>query len=64
MHVDVDPETGALTIRPPSSRPGTFVELRAECDLVVGLSACAAGTCNGGRQGPIAATVLAGHDPA
>jgi len=59
MHVDVDSSTGVLTIRPPSSRAGDHVDLCAERDLVVAVSACAAENTNQGRLKPIGVRVLA-----
>lgn len=53
MHVTVDPESGAIEVRPPRSRPGDFVRLRAEMPLVVGLTACSAGQSNNFRYKPI-----------
>lgn len=47
MNVDISDE-GRLAIVEPLSRPGAAIVLRAEMDLVVALSACPAGTCNGG----------------
>jgi uncharacterized protein YcgI (DUF1989 family) len=34
--------TGEIDIRPPISKSGDFVDLRAEADLIVGISACSA----------------------
>ena len=48
MNVDVGP-TGSLTIGPPLSRAGDFMELRAEQDLVVGVTACSAENSNNNR---------------
>ena len=39
-------ELGELTIMPPRSRAGDAIELRAEMDLIVGMTACSAGACN------------------
>ncbi|MFK3651131.1 DUF1989 domain-containing protein [Lysobacter enzymogenes] len=47
MHADIGAD-GRLTIRPPRSRAGDFIELRADMDLAVAVSACPAATCNGG----------------
>ena len=52
MNVDVAP-TGELTIRPPRSKPGDYIELRAEMDLVVGLTACSAEMSNNYSFKPI-----------
>lgn len=52
MNVEVDPD-GALTIRPPRSKAGDYLELRAEIDLVIGLTACSAEMSNNYRLKPI-----------
>ncbi|MGI8704677.1 MAG: DUF1989 domain-containing protein [Sphingomicrobium sp.] len=44
---------GSLQVDPPVSRPGDYVRLRAEMDLVVGLTACSAYSSNGGSFKPI-----------
>jgi uncharacterized protein YcgI (DUF1989 family) len=44
-------EDGRLQVKPPTSRAGDAIVLRAEMDLVVALSSCPASTCNG--DGPI-----------
>ena len=41
-------DDGRLVIRPPTSRPGDALVLRAEMDLAIALSSCPASTCNGG----------------
>lgn len=45
-----------MTILPPTSRAGDHVDLRAECDLIVAVSACAGDVndCNGDRLTEIA----------
>jgi uncharacterized protein len=52
MNVDVLP-SGELVIRPPRSRAGDHVLLRAEMDLIVGVTACSAELSNNGRFKPI-----------
>lgn len=52
MNVDVLPG-GELRIHPPRSRAGDSLTLRAEMDLVVGVAACSAGTCNNQRCKPL-----------
>jgi uncharacterized protein YcgI (DUF1989 family) len=52
MNVDVLP-SGELHIGPPLSRPGDFVDLRAEMDLVVGVTACSAEKSNNYSFKPI-----------
>jgi uncharacterized protein len=44
---------GALRVDPPVSRPGDYVRLHAEMDLIVGLTACSAYASNGGSFKPI-----------
>jgi hypothetical protein len=58
MDVAVQPD-GRLVIRPPRSRAGDAICLRAEMDLAIGLSACSASVCNGGTAKPLAYEVLA-----
>lgn len=52
MNVWTD-RTGELHIDPPTSRPGDRVTLRAEMDLLVGLTACSAEKSNNGTCKPI-----------
>ncbi|HEX9951035.1 MAG TPA: urea carboxylase-associated family protein [Rubricoccaceae bacterium] len=52
MNVPVQPD-GRISVETPTSRPGDFIEFRAEMDLVVGLTACAAEGTNNGRLKPI-----------
>lgn len=52
MNVDIAPN-GALRILPPRSRAGDFIELTANMDLVVGLTACSAEKSNNHRLKPI-----------
>ena len=46
-------ETGELTIGPPRSRAGDYLLLRAEMDLIVGVTACSAELSNNGTFKPI-----------
>lgn len=57
MNVPVRPD-GSLSVEPPTSRPGDAITFRAEMDLVVGLTACAAEGTNHGRLKPIDYEVL------
>jgi uncharacterized protein YcgI (DUF1989 family) len=59
MNVVVQP-SGELQILPPRSRPGDYLLLRAEMDLVVGITACSAELSNNGRFKPIDVEV---HSP-
>jgi uncharacterized protein YcgI (DUF1989 family) len=52
MNVAVDAD-GAVRVLPPTSRPGDYIELRAEMDLVCGLTACSAEQSNNGAFKPI-----------
>jgi len=63
MNVDVLP-SGELRILPPRSRPGDRVRLRAEMDLIVGVTACSAELSNNGRFKPIDVRLHADPDAA
>src|SRR5262245_910060 len=52
MNVDVLPD-GGLDIRPPRSKAGDSITLRAEMELLVAVSAWAAGRCNNYRFKPV-----------
>jgi uncharacterized protein YcgI (DUF1989 family) len=52
MNVDVLP-SGELKIEPPRSRPGDWIDLRAEMDLIVGVTACSAEMSNNYNFKPI-----------
>jgi uncharacterized protein YcgI (DUF1989 family) len=58
MNVEILP-TGELRILPPRSRAGDFLSLRAEMDLIVGVTACSAELSNNGRFKPIDVEVYA-----
>jgi uncharacterized protein len=53
MNVEID-ATGALKILPPRSKAGDSIVLRAEMDLIVGLTACSAEMSNNYQFKPIA----------
>ena len=53
MNVEID-ANGALKILPPRSKAGDSIVLRAEMDLIVGLTACSAEMSNNYRFKPIA----------
>ncbi|MDF7776040.1 urea carboxylase-associated family protein [Sphingomonas sp. AOB5] len=53
MNVPVDGETGKLKVLPPISKAGDHIALRAERDLIIGLTACSAPDSNGGTFKPI-----------
>ncbi len=58
MNVEVGGD-GRLSILPPLSRPGQSISLRAEMDLIVGLTACSAEMSNNYKFKPIDYEVLA-----
>lgn len=53
MNVPVDGKTGALEVLPPPSRKGDRITLRAEMELIVGVTACSAYASNGDTFKPI-----------
>jgi uncharacterized protein YcgI (DUF1989 family) len=57
MNVEID-ATGALTILPPRSKAGDSILLRAEMDLIVGLTACSAEMSNNYRFKPIGYEIM------
>ena len=57
MNVEVA-ESGELTIGPPRSQTGDAIVLRAERDLIVGLTACSAEKSNNGSFKPIDYQIL------
>jgi len=58
MRVDVSPD-GSVAVKPPLSKPGDAIELRAEMDLICGLTACSAEGSNNGTFKPIDWEVIA-----
>jgi uncharacterized protein YcgI (DUF1989 family) len=52
MNVQVGADS-RVSVQPPASKPGDFIVLRAEMDLIVGLTACSAYASNGGSFKPI-----------
>ena len=59
MDVRFDPGTGKMTIAPPASNAGDRLELRAEQDMVVGLTACSSEVSNAGALKPIDFEIVA-----
>lgn len=53
MHVHIDGETGKIEVRPPKSKAGQYTRFRAEMDMIVALTACAAGQSNNFNYKPI-----------
>ena len=58
MNVEIAP-SGELSILPPRSRAGDHIVLRAEMDLIVGVTACSAELSNNGSFKPIDVEVRA-----
>ena len=58
MHVDVNGTTGAIKVLSPKSKAGDKLTIRAEMDLIVGLTACSAEQSNNGRFKPIGYYVM------
>ncbi len=52
MNVEIDP-TGKISILPPRSKAGDALTLRAEMNLIVGLTACSAEMSNNYELKPI-----------
>lgn len=52
MNVPVD-ANGRVSVLPPPSRAGEAITMRAELDLIIGLTACSAYASNGGSFKPI-----------
>lgn len=62
MNVEIAP-SGELRILPPRSRAGDYLLLRAEMDMIVGITACSAGLSNNGTFKPIDVELLSGDAP-
>ena len=58
MNVPVDGTTGGISVEPPPSKKGDMLRLRAQMDLVIGLTACSAYASNGGTFKPIGWRIL------
>jgi uncharacterized protein len=58
MNVQIEPN-GELRILPPLSRAGDHIVLRAEMDMIVGVTACSAELSNNGTFKPIDVELLA-----
>lgn len=57
MDVTVDPDTSAITIRPPSCKAGDYVDPVAGMDLTVDLTSCSSEQTNAGSLSNIRAEV-------
>ena len=63
MNVEVAPD-GELRILPPRSRGGDYLLLRAEMDMIVGVTACSAELSNNGSFKPIDVELLSDAEEA
>ena len=59
MNIDIS-DDGKIEILPPLSKAGDTIDLRAEMDLIVGVTACSAGKCNNYRCTAIEVEVYSG----
>ena len=59
MSVDIN-RKGEITIQSPMSKAGDYIDLRAEMDLIVGVTACSAGACNNYACTPIGVEIFSG----
>jgi uncharacterized protein YcgI (DUF1989 family) len=53
MHVTVDGETGKISVLPPKSKAGDHLIMKAQMDLIVGMTACSAEMSNNYSFKPI-----------
>lgn len=53
MNVEIDGASGKISVQPPLSKAGDKIVLRAEMDLVIGMTACSAGQSNNFKFKPI-----------
>ncbi len=59
MHTAVDGDSGRIKVVAPNSRAGDKITIRAEMDLIVGLTACSAEQSNNGSFKPIGYKIVA-----
>lgn len=59
MNTVIDP-SGKVSVERPLSKAGDYIELRAEMDLIIAISACpcSESVCNGYKCTPIAVEIL------
>jgi uncharacterized protein YcgI (DUF1989 family) len=58
MYVDVNGQTGKVSVLPPKSKSGDYVVIEAKMDLIVGLTACSAEMSNNYSFKPIGYQVI------
>ena len=54
---------GAISISPPRSNAGDYIDVQALMDLIVGVSACSAEKCNNYRCTPVDVAIFSGSLP-
>jgi len=59
MNIEINRE-GEIKIQSPVSKAGDYIELRAEMDMIVGVTACSAGACNNFEWTPIDVEIYSG----
>jgi uncharacterized protein YcgI (DUF1989 family) len=57
-NVSVNGDTGAIKVEPPKSKAGDYIIIRAEMDLIIGLTACSAEQSNNYSFKPIEYQIL------
>src|SRR5687767_10237581 len=62
MNVAVNSINGRIAVLPPKSKAGDYVIIEAQMDLIVGMTACAAGMSNNFKFKPIGYQVIAASD--
>ncbi len=60
MNVQVNGDSGVISVEPPLSRAGDFTVFEAHMDLLIGLTACSAGQSNNFAYKPIHYEVIGG----
>ena len=58
MNVDVNGDTGKISVLPPKSKAGDYTVFEAKMDLIVGMTACSAGMSNNFRFKPIGYEII------
>ena len=58
MNIEISP-AGEISIQSPRSKAGDFIELRAEMDMIIGVTACSAWICNNFEWTPVDVEVYA-----
>ena len=59
MNIEITRE-GEISIHSPKSKAGDHIDLRAEMDMIVGVTACSAGACNNFEWTPIDVEIYQG----